>query len=284
MRFILIFTFAVAVLACGCGWFTRGSGTNSNVEAPAPTDTKVYPDAETALAEGNRLFDENKTEEAIEAYKQAVKMNPDLAEAHFKLGLSYSLIESEQELVVTSDAPPESNGNQKKEKKPNSIVAFENAVTAYRKMIDADLKNADAFFNLGRVYNRLNKDEESRKALETAVKLKPDDTIYQTEFGAILVKLAEYDQAVRALKKALELDDANAQAIELLEKAEAGKKRVNFGAEQLKQRLQSNQQTSSANSNNASNANSKAPETPDKKPETDKKKQPEKPKSVSNRN
>ena len=38
--------------------------TNSNVQ---PTPLPVFPDAETAFAEGDKLFDANKTELAIEA-------------------------------------------------------------------------------------------------------------------------------------------------------------------------------------------------------------------------
>ena len=41
-----------------------------------------------------KLFDDGKTEMAIEAFNQAVKLNPDLAEAYFKLGIAYALVES----------------------------------------------------------------------------------------------------------------------------------------------------------------------------------------------
>jgi tetratricopeptide (TPR) repeat protein len=67
------------------------------------------------------------------------------------------------------------------------------------------------------------------KALREAVKLKPDDAEYQIEYGVILMKLAQYEEAVAALKKAVSLDDSNLQAQELLEKAEAGRKRIDFG-------------------------------------------------------
>ncbi len=43
------------------------------------------------------------------------------------------------------------------------------------------------------------------------------------------MKLAQYEEAVAALKKAVSLDDSNLQAQELLEKAQAGRKRIDFG-------------------------------------------------------
>ncbi|NOT47391.1 MAG: hypothetical protein HOP17_06540, partial [Acidobacteria bacterium] len=58
--------------------------------------------------------------------------------------------------------------------------------------------------------------------------LQPDNTEYQTELGAILIKLAKYHEAVAALKKAIDIDPDNIDAQELLEKAEAGRRRIDF--------------------------------------------------------
>lgn len=233
---------------------------NANVAEPPKTEVPVYTDAALALADGNKFFDENETEKAIEAYKQATKLDPDLGEAHFKLGIAYLSLEGEQELIETPAEPSNSDGKSKKdkqEKKSSSVLSFENAVTAYKKILKKSPKDDDALFNLGRVYDRLNEDKESRKSFEDAVKLQPENTQYQTELGAILIKLAQYDEAVRALKKAVELDDANAQAQELLEKAEAGKKRVDDGADKLKDKLNTSQEP-------------EKPEKPGKKPTTKK--------------
>ena len=54
--------------------------------------------AETALELGNKFFDQSQNEKAIDAYKQAAKLDPDLAEAHFKLGIAYAIRESQAEL------------------------------------------------------------------------------------------------------------------------------------------------------------------------------------------
>jgi tetratricopeptide (TPR) repeat protein len=228
------------------------SSTASNANAAVVSNEPVptFSDAETALAEGNKYFDANATEKAIEAYKQAVKLNPDLAEAYFKLGISYTLIENEKDaLQVVGETPTPTPGKAKKGKKEDEKVAvtdsdkaFEKAAKAYEKIIDKDPKNDVAHFNLGRSYNKLNKDKEAEKALRQAVKLKPDDIEYQTEFGAILVKLSNYDEAVTALKKAVALDDTNSQAQELLEKAEAGKKRIDFGVKAVQQQMENSRQ------------------------------------------
>lgn len=228
----------------------NSTASNANAAVASNEPVPTFSDAETALAEGNKYFDANATEKAIDAYKQAVKLNPDLAEAYFKLGISYSLVENEKDaLQVVDETPTPTPGKAKKGKKEDEKVAvtdsdkaFESAAKAYEKIINKDPKNDVAQFNLGRSYNKLNKDKEAEKALRQAAKLKPDDIEYQTEFGAILVKLSNYDEAVIALKKAVALDDTNSQAQELLEKAEAGKKRIDFGVKAVQQQMENSRQ------------------------------------------
>ena len=252
--FIVSFFVSCAVLQFGCGNSTENTNQiSSNSATPAvnansaPTTAQStplpdFPDADTAYAEGNKLFDANKTEMAVEAYNQAVAKNPDFADAWFKLGVSYALIEKQNEIDALNQENPEEtptptpsrkSRNNKKEapvvRTKDSEKAFEKAVAAYKKIIAKNKEDDAAYYNLGRSYNKLDEDEDAAKALKEAVKLKPEEALYQTEYGAILIKLAQYDEAVRALKKALEIDPENSEAAELLEKAEAGKKRISFG-------------------------------------------------------
>ncbi len=275
---LIIVLTAVSIFSVSCSQSNANADANNANQAPAKPE---YTDAATAFEAGNAFFEANETEKAIDAFKAAVKLDPDLAEAHFKLGIAYAQIESEQELVVTPSEAVNSDEKPKKEAKSNSVLAFENAVTAYKKILGDDPKNELAQFNLGRVYDRLNKDEESRKALEQAVKIKPEDSQYRTELGSILIKLAQYDEAVRSLRKALELDETNARAQDLLEQAEAGKKRVDFGAESIKKTMKPASNSSDSNksddkegANDADSKNSDKKASDKKEPE--KKKEPAK--------
>ena len=210
---------------------------NSNVK-PAETPMPTFTNTDEALTEGKKLLDELETEKAIDALTQATKLNPDLAEAHFNLGIAYALVEKDEEekaITQVETAPtPKPSRRQPKKNAPvvrtkNSEKSFENAVKAYKKFLVKNPKDDAAQFNLARAYDKLNEDEDALKAVKEAVKLKPDDYEYQTELGSVLIKLAQYEEAVAALKKALKIDPTNLQAEDLLEKAEAGRRRVDFG-------------------------------------------------------
>jgi tetratricopeptide (TPR) repeat protein len=240
-------------LQLACGKTEANSNTNSNVnEANANVNQNTnanvkvestplpnYETAEIALAEGNKFFDANENDKAIEAYKQAVEKNPELGEAFFKLGVAYQIREKvyQTDAVVVEETPTPSptpkskkSNSKKDEKTPvtDAEKAFASAVKALEKTVKKNPKDDAAHFYLGRSLEKLNEDLDALKALKEAVKLQPENSEYQIELGKIYIKLAQYDLAVIALKKALELDEGNLLAEEQLEKAEAGKKRVDF--------------------------------------------------------
>ena len=254
----------VCLVFAGCG-SARTDDVNQNSNATSGP-VELYTDANLALADGNKFLDTGETDKAIDALSQAVKLNPDLGEAWFRLGIAYSLAELRDQTLETTETPEEANENAKAARaKPNSVIAFEKAVKAYKKAIDANAEDDVAHFNLGRAYNKLNDDQDAAKALKQAVKLKPDDTEYQTELGAILIKLAQYQEAIPPLKKALELDPENIRAQELLDDAEAGRKRVSYSSTP-KDEKKPGSGSSNSNANSAPTDPKPTPATPETGP------------------
>jgi tetratricopeptide (TPR) repeat protein len=240
-RSCLVLCLLLALAGAGC-WRSATGDADANASGSGQS-LPAYGDANQALADGSKFLDEGEIDKAIDALDQAVKLNPDLAEAWFKLGIAYGLAEKRDETIATEGVP----SNDAKRSRPNSEKAFDKAVTAYKKLVDANPEDDVAYYNMGRAYNKLNKDEDAARALKQAVKIKPEDSEYQTELGAILIKLAQYQEATGPLKKALEIDPENIRAQELLEDAEAGRKRVNYTS--------TPKDDANKNSNSNSNAN-----------------------------
>jgi tetratricopeptide (TPR) repeat protein len=221
---------AVVLVSMVFGACSADPSENSNLSnSNSSSEVAEYTDAATALAEGTKFLDDDEVEKAISALNQAVRLDPDLAEAYFKLGVAYALVETRDSLNL--EATPErddTNAKTPREKKLNSEIAFEKAIEAYKKYLETHPDDHQAHFNLGLAYNKLNEDENAAKALKKAAELNPEDSLYQTELGAILIKLAQYREAIAPLKKALELDPENVEAEELLSDAEAGRKRIDY--------------------------------------------------------
>ena len=262
MKPILVLIGCLSLALAGCG----GAPSNANNAAVSTENTNTAPavsqfasitDANAALAEGKRLLDENQTETAIEALKRAVELDADLAEAHFQLGVAYALLEmqNEQSGKVTEPA----SNSKEAAKKTKSERAFEDAVKAYKKWLAKNPKDDNAYYYLGRTYAKLMQDDDAEEAFQEAVKLKPEDSEYQTELGSILIKLAKYSEAIKPLKKAIELDSSNGRAADLLEDAEAGKKRVDYVSTDKNSNMAVTGKGANSNSNSNSSSNSAMP-------------------------
>ncbi len=205
---------------------------SSNSDANSAA-VETYTDASSALVAGSKFLDMDQIDKAISALKQAVALDPNMADAHFKLGVALALTEDEVEVKLAKDAKP---GSRSKSAPAVSVPttpsekAFDAAAKAYQKSVSQNPKDDAAYFNLGRAYNKLNKDKEAEAAFRRAVSLKPSDTDYNTELGVILIKLARYPDAIGFLKKAVELDENNTYASDQLQKAKAGNQRESYRA------------------------------------------------------
>jgi tetratricopeptide (TPR) repeat protein len=193
-------------------------------------------DARALFDRGVDAYRHDRDQEAVEDFQRAVQLDPDFAEAHYRLGLALHVTRQREE----------------------SDKAFEDAVKAYEKLTRRDPKNAEAYYFLGLCYEKLDKFEDAARALKEAVRNSPqedeskDDKYY--ELALVQYKLAQYDEAVGALNKALEINPDNYPAADLLEKARAGAQRV----EEIRKHQEQLLKQKNANANTNANANGNA--------------------------
>jgi tetratricopeptide (TPR) repeat protein len=241
----LVCLLSVAQTGCGASVDTQNSSDASatpvvaessptaNNERTPPEQTLHASDAQGFFQKGVEAYKKNRDAEAVEAFREAIRLEPDFAEAHYRLGLAQSVA-----------------GEKEEAKK-----SFEWAVRAYQKVLRENPKDAEAHFNLGLVYGRLFKPEEAVKELKEAVRHKTDDRNMYYELGLAHTKLAQYREAVAALNKALELDPDDYRASDALEKAKAGVERREAFLKQQEKMAQKEKQKANANQNKNGNTN-----------------------------
>ncbi len=132
------------------------------------------------IPDGNCGYDGSYTD-AIEAYKQEIKIEPDDMFAHFNLGCAYC-----------------------------KAGMYEEAVEAYKQAIRVEPDFAEAYYSLGLTYCRdLSMFREAIEAFKQVIRIKPDFPKACFRLGVVYEKLGMYKKAIEVYKKAGELEPMN---------------------------------------------------------------------------
>ena len=205
-----LLTIAVCLLLCSVACWRRQS-TESTGSAAAANGTAVHntEEARSLLEQGKAFYRKDNDEKALEAFKQALSLDPELAEAHFRIGLTYDAL---------------GDVHQAEE-------SYKKAVAAYKKYFakEENEKDAEAHYNLAQTYAGLHLYGEAVREYRQATRLKDDDADIYYDLGLALTRLAQYDEAVAAFEKSLEIDPENYRAEDGLNEAREGVKRVRAG-------------------------------------------------------
>jgi tetratricopeptide (TPR) repeat protein len=203
---VLLTLVCLALVHTGCnGGANSANGANSaTTNAARPNETSLPPlpanaDARAYFERGLEAYKKNLDREAVEAFEQAVRLEPEFAASHYRLGLAYAAVGRSED----------------------AEKSFEAAVKWFKEEVKGERENAESQFYLGLAYAKLDNNREAVRAFRQAVRLAPDSEKYY-ELGVAHSKLAEYSEAVNALEKAVELDPNNYRAADALVDARAG--------------------------------------------------------------
>ncbi|CAN5675415.1 hypothetical protein BH18ACI4_BH18ACI4_24050 [soil metagenome] len=210
MRYIILVV--VIFMSLGQGACSRKRTPQAETEAAARAAKTIEGDRSEArvyLEKGRKFYRNDEDTQAVEAFQRALKLDPELAEAHFRLGIIWNGLGQEQE----------------------AQAAYKKAVEAYKKFlsINGNDDDAEAHYNLGQTYAGLHLYHEAVREYRQATRLKPDDATILYDLGLALMRLAQYDEASRAFAKSLELDPENYRAEDELAEAQEGVKRIRTG-------------------------------------------------------
>ncbi len=209
MRLILLFC-SVCLLVFISGCKRSGQQSTNNSAGSAEVSNSLTADrsqAKTLLEKGKELYLDDQDSEAVAAFEQAVKLDPDLAEAHFRLALGYEALDKREE----------------------AESQYKKAVDAYKKHLDGNPNDAEAHYNLGQTYANLSQYSDAIREYRQATRLKEDDPDIYYDLGVAHTKLAQYDAAAAAFSKSLEIDPEYYRAQDALAEAREGVKRIRTG-------------------------------------------------------
>ena len=119
---------------------------------------------------------------AIEAYKQAIRIKPDIAEAHYNLGVAYG-----------------------------ELGMYREAMEAFKQAIRIKPDDAEAHYNLGVIYSKSGMYREAMEAFNQAIRIKPDYAKAHYNLGIIYLVLNDRGSALEQYKilKTLDPEMAN---------------------------------------------------------------------------
>jgi Flp pilus assembly protein TadD len=163
--------------------------------------------ARELLEKGKELYRNDQDQEAVASFEEALKLDPELAEAHFRLGLGYEALGKREE----------------------AEAEYKKAVEAYKKYLADNENDPEAHYDLGQTYAGLGQYSEAIREYRLATKLKEDDPDIFYDLGVAYTKLAQYDAAASAFSKSLEIDPEYYRAQDGLDEAKEGIKRIRTG-------------------------------------------------------
>jgi Flp pilus assembly protein TadD len=204
--------------------------------------------AKIYLEQGREFYRNDNDTRAVEKFQQAIRLDPELAEAHFRLGLAYDATGQEKE----------------------AEEEYRRAVESYKKYLSSDEndKDAEGHYNLGQTYAGLHLYSEAVREYRQATRLKSDDADIYYDLGVSLMRLAQYDEAAAAFSKSLELDPENYRAQDALAEARDGVERIRTGKKHQEELLKKQKEEELKKGEGAASEStaSPAPSTPKRRP------------------
>lgn len=146
--------------------------------------TKEAQSAPAWYSLGNAYSNLKRHNEAIDAYRQALKIKPDNAQAWCNLGAAF-----------------------------NTLKRHDEAIDSYRQALKIDAADAATWNNLGNAYGDLNRHDQAIDSYRQALKIKPDsaDTWYNLGLSSLVTK--DKTAALEAAQKLQRLDPERADRL-----------------------------------------------------------------------
>jgi tetratricopeptide (TPR) repeat protein len=194
------------------------SNSNTNYQPisfePAEVDVNVA-DASEWTDKGDALYYQGQYDEAIEAYDEAIRLNPYFAEAWTGKGYVLVVLGRCSEGLQICERAIELDPNFATAwiNKANALVClgrYDEALRSSEKAIELDPNSANAWGCKGAALYGLARYDESLQASEKALELDPNLGAAWNNKGDALYNLDRYDECLQACEESIRLDPSHA--------------------------------------------------------------------------
>jgi tetratricopeptide (TPR) repeat protein len=150
-------------------------------------------------------------EKAIEAYDQALVINPKDSAAWYCKGVTLNCLNRSEDAVKAYDQalaidPNRSDAWYNKGSALFNLHRYELAIQAYDQAIAIDPSDSDTWFNKGLALKNLNCNDDALKAYDQSLSIDPNKSAAWYNKGSALINLHRYEQAIQACDQALAID------------------------------------------------------------------------------
>ncbi|MBT8407170.1 MAG: tetratricopeptide repeat protein, partial [Deltaproteobacteria bacterium] len=179
--FSVVIFVLLAVVEVPLGEVASPPANKHQIQAELETGNRPIPEmpdlAGVYFYQGLRHYDLGQWEEAITAFKEAIRIRPDSEVTFFSLGIAYSRLE-----------------------------IWEEALASFTRAVEIDPDYAEAYLGIGIAFGMLGWDEVALQALEKAIRIKPKYAQAHYALGLTYLKLGDKNSALKELRILKTLD------------------------------------------------------------------------------
>ncbi len=160
--------------------------------------------------QGDACFFENRYEDAIAAYNQALQIQPDLADTWNNRGVVLTRMQRYPEAIASYEQATTLRPNYPDAWNNRGVVLLElqkyqEAIGCYEQAIQAKPDYADAWNNRGVAFSKMQEYEQAVISYNQALKIKNDYTDAWNNRGVALSKLEKYEAAIDSYDNAAKI-------------------------------------------------------------------------------
>ncbi|PHX54717.1 hypothetical protein CP500_014585 [Tychonema bourrellyi FEM_GT703] len=186
---------------------------DAQIQEFAPVNDDNYKQLLTAgdyAKQGDACFFENRYEDAIAAYNQALQIQPDLADTWNNRGVVLTRMQRYPEAIASYEQATTIRPNYPDAWNNRGVVLLElqhfpDAIACYDQAIQAKPNYADAWNNRGVAFSKMQEYEQAVISYNQALQIKNDYTDAWNNRGVALSKLQKYEAAIDSYENAAKI-------------------------------------------------------------------------------